>query len=228
MGKNIQIAVFFLLAWLPVFVVAEERSVNPGINSYYYGASHEEWVPVFESSSREVYAKRHKIVTALDIKPGMRIADIGAGTGFYTLLFAEKAGPEGVVYAVDIARDFINAIEEKAQLAGHTNITGIVNNGRDAGLEPQSIDLAFICDTYHHFEYPLTTMRSIYRALSPQGEVVIIDFRKAPDIASAWVQQHVRAGRDEIIEEMRAAGFELLADLPLLRTNYFLRFRKRQ
>lgn len=227
MNNSTRSLVFILLALLPVVVTAQERPVNPGINHYYYGASHEEWVPVFESPSREVFAKRHKVIAALDIKPGMRIADIGAGTGFYSLMFAERVGPEGIVYAVDIAEDFVDTIKSNAVAAGHGNVIGVVNNGRDSGLAPGSIDLAFICDTYHHFEYPQTTMRSIHHALSQQGEVVIIDFRKAPDIASAWVQRHVRAGRDEVIEEMRAAGFELVEDLPLLRTNYFLRFKKR-
>ena len=226
MNISIKFALLFVLM-LPVFVVAGERSINPGVNNYYFGARHADWVPVFESSSREVYAKRHEIVATLDIKPGMRIADIGAGTGFYSLLFAEQTGPEGIVYAVDIAEDFVNTIEDRAKDAGYSNLIGIVNNGRDSGLAPQSIDLVFICDTYHHFEYPKTIMHSIHRALSQRGEVFIIDFRKAPDIATSWVRQHVRAGRDEVIEEMQAAGFELVEDIPLLRTNYFLRFRKR-
>jgi len=211
----------------PCLAIAEERSINPGINDHYHGARHDDWVPVFESPSREVYAQRHAVVAALGIRTGMRIADIGAGTGFYSMLFADETGPSGIVYAVDIAEDFIRAIEKRAELAGKTNLYGIINDGRESGLPPQSIDLAFICDTYHHFEYPQTTMRSIYRALSDHGEVVIVDFRTRPDISSRWVQQHVRAGREQVIREMRNFGFELVADVPLLRTNYFLRFKKR-
>ena len=206
---------------------AGERSVNPGINDHYHGSRHADWVPVFESASREVYAQRHAVVAALDIKPGMRIADVGAGTGFYSLLFARQTGPKGLVYAVDIAENFIQAIKKRAEQAGTTNLLGIINNGRESGLAPQSIDLAFICDTYHHFEYPQTTMRSIHRALFDHGEVVIIDFRTNPDVSSAWVQGHVRAGREQVIREMGSYGFDLVADLPLLHTNYFLRFKKR-
>jgi ubiquinone/menaquinone biosynthesis C-methylase UbiE len=207
--------------------IAEERSINPGINDHYHGARHTDWVPVFESGSREVYTMRHDVVAALNIKPGMRIADIGAGTGFYSLLFAEKTGPDGLVYAVDIAEDFVQAIEKRAAHVGASNLRGIINNGRESGLAPQSIDLAFICDTYHHFEYPQTMMRSIDRALSAHGEVVIIDFRKEPDISNAWVQRHVRAGRQQVIKEMKRFGFDLVTDLPLLHSNYFLRFKKR-
>jgi len=219
--------------WLLIMImvsgvaVAGEVSVNPGINDHYRGARHADWVPVFESASREVYAQRHAVVAALNIKPGMRIADIGAGTGFYSLLFAKKTGPRGLVYAVDIAEDFLRAIEKKAELAGTSNLLGIINNGRESGLAPQTIDLAFICDTYHHFEYPQTTMRSIHGALLDHGEVVIIDFRTDPSVSSGWVRGHVRAGRAQVIKEMEGYGFELVDDLSLLHTNYFLRFKKR-
>ena len=70
-------------------------------------------------------------------------------------------------------------------------------------------------------------MRSVYQALSDQGEVVIIDFYTDPKISSAWAQRHVRAGRKQVIQEMWDHGFELVQDLPLMRTNYFLRFKKR-
>ena len=210
----------------PAHAVAEEQSVNPGINEYYYGSNHEEWVPVFETESREIYAQRHAILKALDIKPGTRIADIGAGTGFFSLLFARQTGPSGVVYAVDIVEDFIETIEARAAKVGISNLVGIVNNGRESGLSAESVDLAFICDTYHHFEYPRSTMHSVYQALSSQGEVVIIDFRTDPRVSSGWVRHHVRAGREEVIREMQVYGFELVADLQLLRTNYFLRFKK--
>ena len=227
-----RVSILFSLSLLIIIfgtvpTVAEERSVNSGINSYYYDASHADWVPVFEDESREVYAQRHAILEAINIKPGMRIADIGAGTGFFSLLFAENVSSKGKVYAVDIAKDFVNTIEKKADLEGISNLVGIINNGRESGIPPHSIDLAFICDTYHHFEYPQSMMRSIYQALSDHGEVVIIDFRTDPDVSSGWVRHHVRAGREEVIKEMQDFGFELTEDLKLLRTNHFLRFKKR-
>ena len=214
------------LYWLLPFSVQAEESVNPGINDYYYGSKHSEWVPVFETPSREVYQQRQAILKILNIKPGMRIADIGAGTGFYSLMFADSVGNSGKVYAVDIVQDFIDTVEVKAQQAGFKNLTGIINNGRESGLEINSIDMAFICDTYHHFEYPETTMRSIHQALIKNGEVVIIDFRKDPKVSNRWVQGHVRSGREEVIAEMKAFGFTLVDDSPLLHSNFLLRFKK--
>ena len=219
----------FLLAATFLIVAtanAQQQSVNPGINDYYHGSEHSDWVGVFETPSREVYQQRHAVVQQLGLKPGQRIADIGAGTGFYSLLFAEQVGPNGRVYAVDIVDDFIDTIERHARQNGYNNLKGIVNDGRDSGLGVRSIDTAFICDTYHHFEYPETTMRSIHRALVPSGEVIIIDFIKDPAVSSHWVQGHVRSNKMEVIEEMKRFGFELSEDNPLLKTNFYLRFRK--
>ncbi len=201
-----------------------ERSTNPGINDHYEGARYEEWVDVFESSGREVYDKREAILETLNLRPGMAVADIGAGTGFFTLMFAKRVGPEGKVYAVDIAADFITNIELLATEAGHGNVIGVVNDGRAVGLAPNSVDLVFISATYHHFEYPRTTMAAVREALRPTGEVVVIDFRSGPG-AGAWVNQHVRGGEAMAVREIEADGFELVGRYDFMQQYYFLRFR---
>ena len=203
-----------------------EQNVNPSINDYYQGAEQKDWVGVFESPGREVYARRHDVVNALGLKPGMRVADIGAGTGFYTRLFAEQVGKKGKVYAVDIAPGFVAAMVKDARRQGLGQVEGVVNNQTSVALPKTSIDLAFICDTYHHFEYPQTTLVSIRDALRPGGEMVIIDFRKVSGRSSNWVMGHVREGREGVIEEVTANGFELVEDSRLLSVNYMLRFKR--
>ena len=166
--------------------LAEEQNVNPGINEYYLAdPDYENWVSIFESPGREVFDKRQDVVNALDIKPGMDIADVGAGTGLYTRAFSHEVGPKGTVYAVDIARNFIDGIMRQSQAAGVQNVVGVVNSAKDVELDPASIDLAFVCDTYHHFEYPRSMLRSIHEALRPGGSLVIIDFRKVSGLAQA-------------------------------------------
>lgn len=220
-----RLLLLLVLALASQAVFAEEN-VNPGINDYYQGATRDEWLGTFESPGREVYARRHDVVAALNLKAGMAVADIGTGTGFYALLFADAIGPAGRVYAVDIAPGFVEAVVTEGERQGLTNIHGIVNDQQSVRLPDDSVDLAFICDTYHHFEYPETTLTSIREALRPGGELVIIDFRKEPGHSSSWVMGHVREGREGVIAEVTANGFELVEDSPLLTTNYLLRFRR--
>lgn len=207
-------------------VHAQLQSVRPGINRHYENPVWQEWVARFERPDREIYRQRHAIVEATGVRPGMQVADIGAGTGLFTRLFAQQVGPGGKVYAVDISDTFIDNILRSAREQGLTNVEGIVNSPRDAQLPAASIDLAFLSDTYHHFEYPQDMLASIRQALRPGGRLVVIDFRKRPDINSPWVMGHVRANRAAVIREIEAAGFRFLVEKPLLRSNYFLIFEK--
>ena len=207
-------------------IQAGEVSVRPGVNRQYENPNWQQWVNTFERSGREVYDKRHAIVAASAVQPGMSVADIGAGTGLFTRLFAEAVTPTGTVYAVDISESFIENILRSSREQGLANVQGIVNTPRDAGLPADSIDLAFVTDTYHHFEYPASMLASIHSALHRDGRLIIIDFRRDPRVSSRWVMGHVRGDKALVIEEVQAAGFRLVDDKPLLQTNYFLLFEK--
>ncbi len=196
------------------------------MNRHYLDADVEQWRDIFESSGREVFDRRFQVVEALGLRDGMRVADVGAGTGLYTMLFARAVGSSGRVYAVDISPSFIEAIEARAAEFRVTNVVGIVNGERSTELPPGSVDLVFLSDTYHHFSYPRSMLASIHMALVPGGELAIIDFRRIQGVSSPWVMGHVRAGREEVIREVEGAGFVLLDEPLELRTNYFLRFRK--
>jgi len=206
--------------------LAEVQSVRPGINAYYKNPDWQQWVNTFERRGREVYDMRYAIVEASGVRQGMAVADIGAGTGLFSRLFAHRVGPNGKVYAVDISRPFVENIIRTSREQGLDNIEGIVNNDKDTLLPPASIDLAFMVDTYHHFEYPDSMLQSIQKALKPDAQLIVIDFRRDPQRSSRWVMGHVRAGKQQVIKEIAAAGFYLIDDKPLLRTNYYLVFSK--
>lgn len=208
-------------------VAAEEQSVRPGVNRHYEHPNWPQWVYTFERPGRELYDRRHAIVAATNVRPGTVVADIGAGTGLFTRLFSPKVAPTGKVYAVDISPTFVENIVRTAREQGLDNVQGVLNTPKDAALPDGSIDVAFLADTYHHFEYPQHMMASIHRALRPGGKLVVIDFRRVPGYSSAWVMQHVRAGKDTIIGEIEAAGFRFVEEKPLLRTNYFLVFENK-
>jgi ubiquinone/menaquinone biosynthesis C-methylase UbiE len=203
---------------------AQEQSVRPGINRYFMDPEWQQWVNTFERPGREVYDQRHAIVAATRVRPGMDVADIGAGTGLFTRLFAAAVEPGGRVYAIDISSTFIENILRTCREQGLFNVTGIVNTPTDVGLPANAIDLAFVTDTYHHFEYPQQTLASIHQALREDGRLIVIDFRRDPRTSSNWVMGHVRGNKAQVIGEIEAAGFRLVDDKPLMRTNYFLEF----
>ncbi|MFG0334155.1 MAG: class I SAM-dependent methyltransferase [Maioricimonas sp. JB049] len=206
---------------------AQEKSVNPGINKSFENPNVDQFVDRFERDGRDVFDHQDEILEAINLQPGMSVADIGAGTGLFTRRFARAVGPEGQIFAVDIAEKFVRHVEATAREAGLTNVVGVVASADAVNLPVESIDLAYICDTYHHFEYPTKTMQSIHRALRPGGEVILIDFIRIEGVSDDWVLGHVRAGQETFTSEITAAGFRQIEERKgLLDESYFVRFRK--
>jgi predicted methyltransferase len=219
--------VLVAIAALHAPAVAQEKSVNPGINKQFVHPNVPEFIDRFEKEGRDAFDNREKIVKACEIKPGMTIADVGAGTGLFTRMFSPLVGPQGKVYAVEIAEEFVSHIEKTAREQKLENIVGVVCKPDSVELPPESIDLAFICDTYHHFEFPQTTMRSIHKALKPGGQVILIDFHRIEGVSTDWVMSHVRAGQDVFTKEISNAGFRQVEEnKDVLKESYFVRFQK--
>lgn len=208
---------------------AHEASVKPGINDEYRKGDIPRWQGRLEAESREVYRERERIVAAAGVRPGETVADIGAGTGLLTLLLAKATGPAGKVYAQDIIPEFVKHLGERAAAEGLKNVVPTLGKEDSAELPAGSLDVAFICDTYHHFEYPKTMMATIHAALKPGGRLVIVDFERILGVSSEWILGHVRAGRAEVELELREAGFELLPAQPetsFLKDNWMAIFRR--
>lgn len=202
--------------------------VDPSINDHYRErprASY--WQGRLERDGREVYARRQAILAELDLREGMVVADIGAGTGLFTLLFARAVGPSGQVYAVDLMANFREHVARRSRKAGLQNVTTVAATASSCGLAPASIDLAFLSDVYHHIEEPTPYLASIRAALRPGGVLVLIDFKRIPGVSDPWILSHVRAGREVVLAELSAAGFELIDAPAILEENYFLRLRVR-
>jgi precorrin-6B methylase 2/protein tyrosine phosphatase (PTP) superfamily phosphohydrolase (DUF442 family) len=208
----------------------QEKSVVPGINESFLDPdlSPDEYVERFEIESREIYGSRMHVLKACKLENGMRIADIGAGTGIFSRLFANQVGETGWVYAIDIAPRFLEHINRQSRQFKQQNVSTILCQEDAIGLPPDSIDFAFICDTYHHFEYPQSTLSSIYAALKPGGRMVVIDFIRIEGISRPWVMGHVRAGEEVFTSEIEQAGFQLQekVQIPGFEENYFLIFSK--
>lgn len=212
----------------PTAPPSTSTSVRPGINDPYLDPQldPQTWVERFEREGREIYDHRHEIVRTLQLQPGQRVADIGAGSGLFTALIAAEVGRSGRVFAVDIVPAFIDLIQSRAQQAGLSQIQAVLGTERSIQLPANSIDVAFICDTYHHFEYPTDSLASIATALRSRGSLFVIDFHRIPGTSSDWILNHVRAGQETFTAEIEAAGFQKIEEFPFLRDNYFLHFRK--
>ncbi|MEE8451648.1 MAG: class I SAM-dependent methyltransferase [Thermoguttaceae bacterium] len=223
-----------LVMGLSVAAVAQEESVRPGINKSYENADIEQSVKRFEGDGREIFQHREEIVEACDLKPGMNVADVGAGTGLFTRLFAPKvlaagsaAGSAGgTVYAVDITEKFIAHIKATCAEQKIENVETVLCTSKSTKLEPRSVDLVFTCDTYHHFEFPYKTLASIRRALRRGGRLIVVDFKKEDAERPDWVNKHVRANKKTVIEEVTKAGFKLIDEPELMKGQYMLRFEK--
>jgi len=207
-----------------------EPSVRPGINERFLdeGLEVEVWTSRFEVESREIFAEREAIVASLGLTPGMAVADIGAGTGLFLTPLAEVVGPSGRVFAIEIAPRFLDHLRARAEAENLGQVLVVEGTERSVELGEASVDVAFVCDVYHHFEYPQASLASLMHAIRPGGELVVIDFRLVPGATSEFIMNHVRAGQDVFASEIELAGFALVEEiaLPGLTDNYALRFRR--
>ena len=225
--------------WCPVAVLAlalcmgtpaglaQEQSVKPGINKPFENPNVDFFIKTFEGEDRAIFAHRNEILAALNLEPGMDVADVGAGTGFFSRMFAKEVGPKGKVFAVDIAENFIEHIKNTAKEEGLKNLKPVLCDERSTKLKQASVDLVFICDTYHHFEYPFDTMASVHQALREGGEVVIVDFRRIKGVSNEWTLNHVRCGKGTVSDEIKDSGFDFVEEVPMMEGQYVIRFRKR-
>jgi ubiquinone/menaquinone biosynthesis C-methylase UbiE len=204
---------------------AQETDVAPTINETFKNAdlNVDNYVASFSSESREAFAARADVTKALGLKPGEAIAEVGAGTGVYTRLFAQAVGPAGKVYAVDIAPKFLAYIAANMAKEGFKNLQTVQGSDRSTNLPTASVDVTFSSDVYHHFEYPMTMNADIRRALKPNGRLYVLEMEKAGRQAT-----HVRAPKNVVIAEIEKSGFKLVDDIkvPGLRESYLLHFRK--
>lgn len=230
---SIAVLLFFVSTLVGQEIAVEVEGspkVPDGINSKFKDPDMQvdEWIARFETESREVFVAREDVLKACEIAPGERIADVGAGTGFYSRLFAKTTGWDGWVYSVDISPKFLQHINERATADGIENLTTVLGTDVSIRMPPESLDLVFICDTYHHFESPEQSLASIYRALKPGGRLVLIDFDRIPGKTREFLMGHVRAGKDVFKGEILSSGFKFVDEIEVteFEENYLLRFVK--
>jgi predicted methyltransferase len=207
--------------------LAAQPAVDPAVNAPFRDPDPARWRASFETEGREVFDRRHEIVAATGASPGMVVADVGAGTGLFTRLFAAKVSPGGKVIASDVAKPFVDAIVRSAREQGLANVEGVVGTQSDPKLPAGAVDIVFVSDAYHHFEQPQAMLAAIHAALKPGGRLLVVDFERIPGVSPSWILAHVRAGKETVVAEVEAAGFRYLGERRLMRENYFIAFERR-
>ena len=130
-----------------------------------------------EREEREREERTDLLLRELALAPGMQVADVGAGTGYYARRMARRVAPGGSVHAVDVQPRMLQQLRERARLEDLATIEPVLGTASDTRLPPSSIDLALLVDVYHEFEYPVEAMASVVRALRPGGRVVLVEYR---------------------------------------------------
>jgi len=182
----------------------------------------DQWARYFDDPARDAWQKPHEVIQALKLKPDARVADLGAGTGYFSMRLGHMT-PKGTVYAVDVEPGMVKYLAERAKRDGLTNVRAVQATPADPRL-PEKVDRVLLVDVYHHVGERAAYFRKLREYLNPGAQVAIIDFRKdspvGPPAASRIVEQ-------QVIDEMKAAGYTLAATHAFLPNQFFLVFAAR-
>lgn len=221
-------ALFLILA--ACFALAQQPTITPTAKQLNksFDADASQWTERFEHEGRAIYDKRFEILDLMNLKPGMDVADIGAGSGLMSRLIAQRVGPNGTVYAVDIAKNMIDHIAKVAQEEHIPNLKPVLGDPKSPKLAPNSVDVICIIDSYHHFEYPTDMLAEINKALRPDGLLMLVDFKRIDGVSRDYILKMVRAGEGTFTDEFLNAGFELVDKRDdMFPENYLLKFKHR-
>jgi ubiquinone/menaquinone biosynthesis C-methylase UbiE len=176
----------------------------------------------YEGGDRDAWQQPDRVIASLGLRPGDRVADIGAGSGYFTLPLARAVGPPGRVHAVDVDEEMNQYLRERVREAGLENVEVTLGRYEDPLLPDGEIDLIFTSNTYHHIEERPAYFRGILDGLAPGGRVAILDY----DGRKGWFVRLVGhyTPKQEILREMEEAGYRLADDVDFLDRQSFLIF----
>ena len=192
---------------------------QPGMESHHSFGDAEKWAKQFDDPKRDSWQKPDEVLDALHLRPSDKVADIGAGIGYFSVRIAKRV-PDGKVFSVDIEPDMVRYLGERAH---REHLSGLVPVLAAAGPNlPESVDLVLVVDTYHHIENRTAYFAKLKDALVPNGRVAIVDFKvdapEGPPPAD-------RVPAEKTIAELDAAGYSLVATHTFLPRQYFLVFQ---
>lgn len=174
---------------------------------------------------REAEENPEGALDALNLKPGMVLGDVGAGTGYMSLRMAKRVGPTGKVYAEDVQPEMLHRLRHNAEAAKLTNIQTILGTDTDPRLPVNALDLVLLADVYHEFSQPQRMLRRIREALKPDGRLVLLEYRK--EDPSIPIRPEHKMSVQEVKLEVEAEGFHLNQVIETLPRQHILILTKR-
>lgn len=191
---------------------------SSGYHRKFNDAKH--WVKVFDDPERDKWQLPAKVIEVLKVKPNDVVADIGAGTGYFTFRIA-KAQPQAKIFAADIEKDMLAFIADESKRQGCKNVVPLEIKTAKPEL-PEKPNLVLIVDTFHHIDDRIQYFKDLKRSLSPDCRLVIIDFT---DKSPVGPPKDHRINKKEVIAEFKESGFALSDEQSILPYQYYLEFR---
>jgi ubiquinone/menaquinone biosynthesis C-methylase UbiE len=184
----------------------------------------DDWIKVLDAEDRLKRLRVAEVVGALKLKPGDVIADLGAGSGPFVVLFAKAVSPKGKVYAVDVDRNFFPYIEKRVKAAGAGNVETVLGAFTDPKLPSSDIDIAFMHDVLHHIEDRAGYLKTAAKYLKPGARVAIIDYHAASSPHKD--QPNLIVSKEQAAAWLADAGFKPAEDISLFTEKWFLVYAK--
>jgi ubiquinone/menaquinone biosynthesis C-methylase UbiE len=223
--RPVAVTVLCALAALPLVLAGQSKPITMEEMHKLHQDS-KAYIAMLDDPARDAYQKPHEVLTALGLEEGERIADIGAGSGYFSLRFARHVGARGQVLAVDINPDMIVHLNRAVRDAALDNVRTILALPDDPLLAAASVDRVFICETWHHIGNHPQYLAQLKKVLKPGGQVVIIDFHKTP--MTVGPPAEMRLAREDVVREFEQNGFRLAKEHAFLPYQYFLVFTTAQ
>jgi tRNA A58 N-methylase Trm61 len=169
---------------------------------------------------REAEENPEGALDAMGIRPGMKIADIGAGVGYFSLRMSRRVGPDGRIYAVDLQQGMLDRLRARAAAQGVANLETILGSVADPKLPAGEMDIVFLCDVYHEFSQPVTMVNKIREALKPDGRLILLEYR-GEDPSIPILEDH-KMTVEQVRRELEPQGFTLLPPIETLPVQHLL------
>lgn len=182
-----------------------------------------EYLDRLDDPERDQYQKPAQVVDALGLTPGMHVADLGAGSGYFTRRFVEAVGETGKVYVIDVEPEALKYVEHRlVQMHRPFKAEFILARPDNPKIPVESVDLIFICNTYHHLEDRTEYFRNLKSSLRPGGRIAIVDFYHDDRSGELGFPKRHLVAKEKVVEEMREAGYRLEKEHTFLPKQYFL------